>query len=218
MLSLYWHSALQLALRIELQCIFLETLLAGRVISFRGDHVPTALICKSSMHQTVLLAAWIFAQRRRALALHPAGGERRKTLVTLLECRPCASTTSTSLGPHSARTPGKWRDTGVKNAAWCIGHGPPAQVGGCGLSQAAGPAWHVVFCGPLSPSLDFGVLSSPLEGRTFRALAFSPRILPPLRSSNLIVEHPAVLLLEPSGCPLTQEIPYSKVQSPLSDG
>jgi hypothetical protein len=45
-LSLYRHSALQPASRIELQCIFLETLLAGRVISFRGDHVSTALICE----------------------------------------------------------------------------------------------------------------------------------------------------------------------------
>jgi hypothetical protein len=40
------HSALPPASRIELQCIFLETLLGMRVIGFRGDHVPLALICE----------------------------------------------------------------------------------------------------------------------------------------------------------------------------
>ena len=45
-LSLSRHSALPPASRTELQCIFLETLLAGRVIGFRGDHVSPALICE----------------------------------------------------------------------------------------------------------------------------------------------------------------------------
>ena len=34
-----------------------------------------------------------------------------------------------------------------ENVAWCSGHGSSAQADGCGLSQAAGPARHVVLCG-----------------------------------------------------------------------
>ena len=41
-LSLHRHSALPPVSRIELQCIFLKTFLAGRVIGFRGDLVSPA--------------------------------------------------------------------------------------------------------------------------------------------------------------------------------
>ena len=53
-----------------------------------------------------------------------------------------------------------------ENAAWCNCHGSSAQEDGCGLSPAAGPAWHVVLCGHLS------VFSSPPGRRMFS----SPRI------------------------------------------
>jgi hypothetical protein len=39
-----------------------------------------------------------------------------------------------------------------ENAACCSGHGSSAQEDGCGLSQAAGPARHVVLCGLQQPS------------------------------------------------------------------
>jgi hypothetical protein len=50
-----------------------------------------------------------------------------------------------------------------KNAAWCISHDP--------LSQAAGPAWHVVFCG------HWIILISPQEGQMFRPLTVFLRTL-----------------------------------------
>jgi hypothetical protein len=58
-----------------------------------------------------------------------------------------------------------------ENAAWCSGHGSSAQADGCGLSPAAGPARHVVFCGHRS------VFSSPPGRRMSRPLAFFPRTL-----------------------------------------
>jgi hypothetical protein len=53
-----------------------------------------------------------------------------------------------------------------ENAAWYIGHGSSSQADGCGLSPAAGPAWHVVLCGHRI------VFSSPPGRRMFHLLAF----------------------------------------------
>jgi len=55
-----------------------------------------------------------------------------------------------------------------ENAAWCSCHGSSTQTDGCGLSPAAGPAWHVVLCGHRS------VFSSPPG----EANVSPPRIFP----------------------------------------
>jgi hypothetical protein len=54
-----------------------------------------------------------------------------------------------------------------ENTAWCSCHGSSAQEDGCGLSPAAGPALHVVFCGHRS------VFSSPLEANVSPPRIFS---------------------------------------------
>ncbi len=53
-----------------------------------------------------------------------------------------------------------------ENAAWCSCHGSSSQEDGCGLSPAAGPAWHVVLCGHWS------VFSSPPGRRMFASSHF----------------------------------------------
>ena len=45
------HSALPPASRIELQCIFVDTLLTGK-IGFRGDHVSPVLDFGTTPHKT----------------------------------------------------------------------------------------------------------------------------------------------------------------------
>jgi hypothetical protein len=48
-----------------------------------------------------------------------------------------------------AKSSGLLGGTLGENVAWCSCHGSSTQADGCGLSPAAGPAWHVVFCGHL---------------------------------------------------------------------
>ena len=76
-LSLYLHSALLPVSHIKLQCIFVETLLAGRVC-FRVDHVSPALICELAPN-----CAAHCLDFRPLQNSHLAGGERLKTLCLL---------------------------------------------------------------------------------------------------------------------------------------
>jgi hypothetical protein len=64
---------------------------------------------------------------------HPAGGERRKTL---LERRLCGRVRPPALRGcrGDGGTTGRWG----KNAAWCSCHGPHARAGDCWLSPAVG--------------------------------------------------------------------------------
>ncbi len=69
-------------------------------------------------------------------------------------------------GRATTSAPGRISLSEGENAAWCSGHGPPAQADGRGPPPAAGPAWHVVLCGHRS------IFSSPPGSRMFRLLAF----------------------------------------------
>ncbi len=69
-------------------------------------------------------------------------------------------------GRATTAAPGSISPSEGENAAWCSGHGPPAQVDGRGPPPAASPARHVVLCGHRS------VFSSPPGRRMFRLLTF----------------------------------------------
>jgi hypothetical protein len=192
-LSLYQHSALPSASRIELQCIFLETLLVGRVIRFRGDHVLTALICELALN----CAARCLDFRPEPKS-HLAGGERQKTL---LECRLCGRVPRPRVpasASRSARMPRKWRDTGVKMrpGASVMAHPRGRVAVGCHQQLAQ----RCTSCSAVLRAL----LSSPQEGQTFRPLAFSPRTLGalwrscPARFSHQL--HPLCHPLHPLAC------------------
>ena len=78
-LSLYRHSALPPASRIELQCIFVEALLVGRV-GFRVDHVSPALICELAPNCAALCLD--FAPLRTAIRL----GEKDERHSWSIDC------------------------------------------------------------------------------------------------------------------------------------
>ena len=69
-------------------------------------------------------------------------------------------------GRATTAAPGRISPSEGENAAWCSGHGPPAQADGRGPPPAASPARHVVLCGHRS------VFSSPPGRRMFRLLTF----------------------------------------------
>jgi hypothetical protein len=71
-----------------------------------------------------------------------------------------------------------------ENAAWFNGHGSSVQADGCGLSPAAGPAWHVVLCGHRS------VFSSPPGRRMFASSHFSTNPPPSRILSHKVTKYP----------------------------
>jgi hypothetical protein len=87
----------------------------------------------------VLLATWIFAP--------PQAGEkdeRRFEKRNLCSRVPRLRFHVTVVWSH-AKSSAVLGGTLGENEAWCICHGSSAQSDGCGLSPAAGPAWHVVL-------------------------------------------------------------------------
>jgi hypothetical protein len=108
----------------------------------------------------VLLATWIFAP--------PQAGEkdeRRFEKRNLCSRVPRLRFHVAVFWSH-AKSRAVLGGTLGENAAWCSGHGSSAQEDGCGLSPAAGPAWHVVLCGHRS------VFSSPPGRRMFASSHF----------------------------------------------
>ena len=113
----YWHSALPPASRIELQCIFVETLLTGKV-GFRGYHVSTDL------------------DFRPAPNSHPVGGKTKDCPKTKDSpgTSPVCACLDHEYQPQSvalrALDAGGMEGLWGENAVWCSGHGPPARGDG----------------------------------------------------------------------------------------
>jgi hypothetical protein len=82
-LLLYHHSALPLGSRIELQLIFVETLLTGRVC-FRGDYVSPALICE--LAPNCADRCWNFALRRTAIQRGEKGERHSGSIDCAVAC------------------------------------------------------------------------------------------------------------------------------------
>jgi hypothetical protein len=152
----------QLPLLLALLCSLLLALLCSLLLSLRAASGSSI----GSLRRTVLLATWIFAPRQRNL---PQAGEKDERRFE--KCHLCSRVPQLPFHVQAVLVSCQeqriaWRDTGL-NAAWCRGHGSSTQVDCCGLSLAAGPARHVVFCGHRS------IFSSPPGRRVSPPRIFS---------------------------------------------